>query len=166
MNRSVSKMLREFRNHWTNYVVQSLLAALVVFLLLWLLHAENLIIVASVGSTAFIVFAMPKSLTARPRNVVGGQLTGLACGALAASLAGCGAIPSAAWAQAGVYSLGVGLSIFLMVVLDTEHPPASGTALGVAIRGISMRSGLAVVLGAIILAIVHHLIKPRLRDLA
>jgi CBS-domain-containing membrane protein len=161
MHRSLKKMVAEFRQHWQNYVFQSALAMGVVFVLLWWLRYENLLIVASLGSTAFIVFAMPRSLTAQKRNVVGGQLTGLVCGALAHALG-----PDALWAQAAFYSLAVGMSMFLMVVLDTEHPPASGTALGVALRGASWRATLAVVAGALLLSLVHHLTRRKLRDLA
>lgn len=154
-------MVTEFRGHWKNYVLQSALATLVVFILLWALRPEYLLIVASIGSTAFIVFAMPKSLSARPRNVIGGQIIGLACGTLAHAL-----MPDLYWTQVGGYSLAVGLSMFLMVVTDTEHAPASGTALGIAFRGASVPATLAVVVGAMVLSLVHHLLKNMLRDLA
>ena len=158
-------MVREFREHWKNYVLQSALGLVVVFILLWWLRAENLLIVASLGSTAFIVFAMPKSLTAQPRNVIGGQISGLGCGALAALLVSMLAEQSPS-GQAALYSLAVGLSIFIMVVSDTEHPPASGTALGIAIRGVSIKATIAVVVGAVLLSLVHQLVRHKLRDLA
>jgi CBS-domain-containing membrane protein len=165
MNRSLRKMMKEFRAHWKSYVLQSALASVVVFVLLWWLRAENLLIVASLGSTAFIVFAMPRSLTAQPRNVIGGQLSGLGCGALASALVSLLAAHSLV-GQAGIYSLCIGLSIFVMVVSDTEHPPASGTALGIAIRGVSLNATLAVVAGAILLSLVHQLAHHKMRDLA
>ncbi|MEA3475081.1 MAG: HPP family protein [Candidatus Cloacimonadota bacterium] len=63
-----------------------------------------------------------------------------------------------------VYSLAVGLSIFVMVVIDTEHPPASGTALGIVITGFSLNATIAVITSAIVLSLVHHFFKPYLRD--
>jgi CBS-domain-containing membrane protein len=63
------------------------------------------------------------------------------------------------------YALAVGLSIFTMVVTDTEHPPASGTALGVAITGMSPDVVVAVVLGIVLLSLIHRFFKPYLRDL-
>jgi len=35
------------------------------------LSLQHLVIVASIGASAFTVFIMPKSKTARPRNVIG-----------------------------------------------------------------------------------------------
>ncbi|MBS3764239.1 MAG: HPP family protein [Planctomycetes bacterium] len=164
MNRSLEKMLEEFRQHWKNYILQSGLATLVFFVLLFVLDAADVLIVASLGSTAFVVFAMPKSLTAQPRNVVGGQMMGLASGALC-TLAGAAGGENLVL-QYSLYSFAVGLSLFLMVVTDTEHPPASGTALGVAMQGVKAKTTLVVVVGAILLALVHHLLRGYLRDLA
>jgi CBS-domain-containing membrane protein len=64
-----------------------------------------------------------------------------------------------------VYSLAVGASIFTMVVIDTEHPPAAGTALGVAITGISLDVFMAVSLSVILLSLIHVFFKPYIRDL-
>jgi CBS-domain-containing membrane protein len=55
-----------------------------------------------------------------------------------------------------MYSVAVGLSFFTMVVTRTEHPPASGTALGVAIAGFSLGAAIAVVTSVVMLSLVHH----------
>jgi CBS-domain-containing membrane protein len=133
MKRSVRKMIDKFRLHWKNYVFQSLFATVAVFVVLYFLTLQNAVIIASIGATAFIVFAMPKALTANARNVIGGHV--------------------------------VGLSIFTMVVTDTEHPPASGTALGVAITGVHPNVLITVVLSIVLLSLIHHFFKPYLRDL-
>ena len=160
MKRSLRKMVAELRMHWRSYLLQSLLATLVVYVMLAALRLENVVIVASLGSTAFIVFAMPKSLSAQARNVIGGQLVGVACGSLGALVLR----PGSPYAIA-VYALAVGLSILVMVVTDTEHPPASGTALGIVTAGISLQVTIAVITGAVILSLIHHVAKERLRDL-
>lgn len=64
-----------------------------------------------------------------------------------------------------VYSLAVGASIFIMVVTDTEHPPASGTALGVAMTGITLNVLIVVIVSVIIFAVIHRMCKPYLKDL-
>jgi len=46
-----------------------------------------------------------------------------------------------------------------------EHPPACGTALGVAITGFSWGVGIAVISSTIILAIIRSLLRPYLKDL-
>ena len=80
MTRSFRRMVEEFRRYWKNYVAQSMLAGCVVLAVLMSLSEGYMVIIASIGSTAFIVFATPASLTAQTRNVIGGQLVGLACG--------------------------------------------------------------------------------------
>ena len=122
----------EFKRLWKNYLYQSFFATIVLFTVLMLLSFENAVVIASIGSTAFIVFTMPRSITARPGRVIGGHLIGLAAGSL------CALIPQSSMIiSVFVYSLAVGISLFMMVALDMEHPPASGTALGVAMTGFS-----------------------------
>ena len=160
MKRSVQKMVEEFRLYWRHYILQSLFATLAVFVVLYFLSLQNAVIIASIGATAFIVFAMPDYVTAQPRNVIGGHLVGLFWG-FVFSL-----VPHAATIEDLVcYSLAVGLSIFTMVVTDTEHPPAAGTALGVAITGMSPNVLVAVILSIVLLSLMHRFFKPYLRDL-
>lgn len=160
MRRSFTKMVEEFELHWKNYVLQSLLATAAVFAVLLCLSARQAVIIASIGATTFIVFAMPDAVTAQPRNVIGGQLVGLACGSL------CALIPHGpVLAAACVYALAVGVSMFAMVVTDTEHPPASGTALGMAITGFSWDTGLAVAVSVVLLSLAHGRLRRFLKDL-
>jgi len=39
-----------------------------------------------------------------------------------------------------IYSLAVGFSIFIMVALNIEHPPASATALGIVMNDFSLKA--------------------------
>ena len=63
------------------------------------------------------------------------------------------------------YALAVGLSFFIMVITDSEHPLAVGTALGMTIVGYSNKSAIGIFLGVIILAFIHYYFKPYIRDL-
>ncbi len=160
MKRLISKIVKELRLYWKNYVFQSLFATLAIFIVLLTLSLQEAVIIASIGATTFIVFAMPKSITAKPRNVIGGHIVGLISGSL------CALIPHPLFIHSiMVYSLAVGFSIFIMVITDTEHPPASGTALGVAIHGFSLGVTIAVIISVVILSLIHHLFKRYLRDL-
>ena len=165
MKKSVTKMMREFRSYWKHYVLQSLLATLVVFVVILSLSVDqDAVIIASIGATAFVIFAMPGSITAKSKNVIGGHLVGLACGFLSSLIP----VPSCinpAIGHSFVYALAVGLSIFVMVVTDTEHPPAAGTALGVVVSGVSYRVTIAVVASAVLLSLIRKLFKPHIRDL-
>jgi CBS-domain-containing membrane protein len=151
---------REFKTFWKNYLLQSLLAVLVVFVVFWSLNVEQAVIVASIGSTAFIVFTMPSYATAQSRRVIGGHLVGFLCGVLGSLILNYLSINPLV-----IYSFTVGLSIFLMVALDFKHPPASGTALGVVISGFSFEVMIAILTSAVILGLAHHYLKRYLRDL-
>lgn len=154
------RIRREFKILWKNYLYQSFLAALVLFIVLFLLNIEHAVVIASIGATAFIVFTMPRNITAMPRRVIGGHLIGLFSGSL------CALIPQPSiLVSIIVYSLAVGISIFLMVTLNAEHPPASGTALGVAITGFSPSVMIAVVTSSLVLSLAHRFCKKYLKDL-
>lgn len=148
------------RKLWRNFLSQSSLAAATVFLVLFVITIENSVVITAIGATAFIVFAMPKSITARSRNVIGGHLIGLTLGSL------CALIPQPSFLySAFAYSLAVGLSTLTMVITDTEHPPAASTALGVAITGFSLSVAVAVITSVTLLSLAHRTLRPFLKDL-
>jgi len=58
---------RKLKKTWRSYVLQSLLAALALMAILYFLDIlTHAAIVAALGASAFIIFAMPKSVLARP----------------------------------------------------------------------------------------------------
>jgi len=150
----------EFRQLWKNYIYQSLIAVIVLAIVLLALSIEQAVIIASIGATAFIVFTMPDNITASPRRVIGGHITGLACGSLAVLIPHQATFPFIA-----VCALAVGISIFLMVALDFEHPPASGTALGIAMTGFSTSVVIAVITSSIVLSLAHMVLRRHLKNL-
>lgn len=160
VSRRWSRIRWNFPELWKHYLYQSFLATLVVLIILLALSLENAVVIASLGATAFIVFTMPKNITARPRRVIGGHIAGMLAGSV------CTLIPhSSTLATALVLSLAVGISIFLMVAFDFEHPPASGTALGIALTGFSPDVIIAVLTSSLMLSLAHHFFKKYLRDL-
>ena len=157
--------LTKFRTYWQYYVFQSLAATVALFALMMIINIqEKPVIIASIGATTFIVFTMPGYLTAKPRNVIGGHIIGMLCGFIASAAIMIMGNPSAI-TLAMILSLAVGLSIFVMVVLDMEHPPASGTALGVVLHGISVTVALTILISILFLSLVHKLFRHYLRDL-
>jgi CBS-domain-containing membrane protein len=166
--RPFSDKLTHFRAHAPSYVIQSLLATGVMLVAMWLIKLghramdlEGAVIVASIGSSSFAVFAIPGSRVSQPRSVLGGPLIGLGCGLLWNLAAGpLGYYDFVAFAAAA------GSTMFLMVVTDTEHPPACGVALAIAMRGWHVGDTTAVVMSAVVLATAHKLLRPYLRDLA
>jgi CBS-domain-containing membrane protein len=151
---------REFHSSWKNFLFQSVLAAITIFIVFLFLHREQAVIIAAIGGTAFIVFIMPSADTAKSQNVIGGHIIGFVSGMLGVLI-----LRNTTIASIVVYALVVGISIFLMITLNLEHPPASGTALGVAISGFQSEILIAILTSTIILSLGHHFLRKYLKDL-
>ncbi len=159
-----------FKKNPRNYVFQSLLAlAAMLIILSFVKILTETAIVAALGASSFIVFAMPSSRTAGARRLIGGHIIGILCGALCYHIFNCSPLEEWAcnydlivWFS---YALSVALSLFMMTITDTEHPPAASTALGIAVYGFSWETVVFVVLFTILLAITRKLLKPWLKDL-
>lgn len=158
--RTLNQMMIEFLMFWKNYVFQSAAATLATMIILFILKMENVVVVASIAASIFIVFAMPKAISARKRAIIGGHLFGLLFGSLWTL------VPQPnEFTTIVIYSFAVGSTMLAMVIFDMEHPPACGTALGVAITGYSWGVGIAVISSTIILAVIRSLLRPYLKDL-
>ena len=165
MAKTFVEMMADFRRYRKNFLLQSLLATVSLFCVLVLLGQQEVVFVASIGATTFIVFTLPDKFTAQPRNVIGGHVIGLLCGAAAVKLLT--AFPDLyPTLRLGVFALAVGIAMFIMIVFDMEHPPAAGTALGIAVEGFTMQMALGVVFCAVVLTLIRLLLRPWLRDLA
>ena len=149
-------IIDKFKKLWIYYILQSLLAAVALFALVLILGREKMVVISSIGATSFIVFAMPTSVSAKTRNVLGGHLVGLASGAIFFYTA----LPYYI-----EYPAAVGVAIFLMVALDVEHPPAAGTALAVVIREVSPPVFVAIMTSALILSQCRYYLRHHLKDL-
>jgi CBS-domain-containing membrane protein len=153
-----------------HYILQSLLAVIAVAIILYFVETlTHAAIVAALGASSFIVFAMPKTVAAEPRRLIGGHISGLLCGMLGyyisynSPFAGYfGGTNLLHWLPA---ALVVGLSIFLMTVFNFEHPPAAGTALGIATHEWSGDTIIFIVVFAVMLAIAGIVLKKYLRNL-
>jgi len=73
------------------------------------------LLIAPFGASCVLVFALPHSPLARPRNVIGGHLVSATVGVCAYALFG-----AAPWS----FGIGVGFAIALMELTSTLHPPA------------------------------------------
>lgn len=156
------------RHHFLRYLWQSLAAGAVILVVLVLLdEVQQTAIIAALGASAFIVFAAPRSYSAKPRAILGGYAVGTICGIaameLVAAFTSCGAEWNIWRAVAGAGA--VALSLFLMTVTDTEHPPAAGLGLAFVLNPWDFAT-VAVVLGAAgLLTLAGRLLKRWLLDL-
>jgi len=161
---------RAFKRAPKYYIRQSLMSVAVVFIILYFVNVlSQLAIVAALGASTFIVFAMPRSTMAEPRSLIGGHAVGLLSGFIcySAFLAGhLGRLTgNGGFLFALACALSIGLSIFLMTITDTEHPPAAATALGVVAHGWSYQVAIFVLVCAVVLAISRRVLSSRLKDL-
>lgn len=150
-------MIDKFKRLWMYYILQSFLAALALFVLVLFLGSDKMVVISVMGATSFIVFAMPKAVSAQTKNVIGGHLVGLACGTIFYFIK----LPYFI-----EYPCVVGIAIFLMVALDVEHPPAAGTALAVVINEVSpIDAYVIIMISALILSQCRYFLRRYLKDL-
>jgi CBS-domain-containing membrane protein len=165
----IDKRLKE---NFSSYIFQSALAFVSLVAILYFLDVfTKTAIVAGLGASSFIVFAMPKSVTARPRNVVGGHIVGIVAGSISFFilwLFGLNCIVLPKFTEISLYALSVGLAVFFMVITDTKHPPAGATALGFSIvkGGWPYSDAIFVILSMVALSFSRFLLKRWLKDLA
>lgn len=157
------------KNKIRRYVLQCALAGLFVLVLLLVLDAvTQTVLIAALGSSAFIAFAVPRSLQSGPRYLVGGYIVGIAIGCLMGTLNSALHFSDAALAHSIMVLFGAfatGLAMFTMVVTKTEHPPAAALALGLVLNEWSLLTLVVVFAGALGLSVCKQLVLPVLLDL-
>ena len=161
----------KFRRIPGHYVVQCLMATAAIMVVLALMDAaEHTALIAALGASAFIAFTMPEAHVSKPRYLVGGYLVGLTVGVVFGLAFRSLALPAEGVArhaaQIALGGLAVGVAIFLMVVLNFEHPPAAGVALGLVVNQTWSIVTLGVILSAIIsLCLIKWLLRRYLKNL-
>jgi CBS domain-containing membrane protein len=126
---------------WRSSLAAALAIALTVGLSQWLL-APPLFLVAAVGASSVLIFALPASPLAQPWSVFGSYAISALVGVLAARL-----VPSMPVAA----GLAVGGAILAMISLRCLHPPAGAVALFAVTGGEPVHSqGLQYVLSPVV----------------
>lgn len=87
----------------------------------WLTKQENIFLIGSFGASSVLIYGAIQSPLAQPRNLIGGHVVSAIIGVTVYKL-----MPDAIWLTA---PLAVALSIVLMQVTKTLHPPGGATAL-------------------------------------
>ncbi|MCK4998787.1 MAG: HPP family protein [Anaerohalosphaera sp.] len=148
-------ILDKFKKDWFNYIMQSLIAAFVVLLVVYVFHGSE-VVIATMGATTFICFAMPKTVSAKSVNVIGGHIVGLVCGALflMTNMTIHAELP-----------LAVGLAFFFMAVLDLEHPPAIGTTVAVIVNEAHLVEAVLIILSVSLICLCRYAMKSHIKDL-
>ena len=160
----------KFRKNKLRYILQCLLAMVAAMLVLTVLDfAANKVVVASLGASCFIVFTMPHARASTPRRLLGGYAVGLAIGTT------CYWLSVADWPNSMAFlsehslavfgGLAIGSAMFIMVITNTEHPPAASIALGLVMKEWSLETVMVAAIEVIMLCVLKRLIKPILIDL-
>lgn len=89
-------------------------------------HSDVIYLIGSFGASSVLVYGVIQSPLAQPRNLIGGHLVSALVGVTVQQLA-----PDILWITA---PLAVSLSIVLMQITKTLHPPGGATAL-IAVTG-------------------------------
>ncbi len=151
------------------YALQCSLAAAVVFILLLVLDAmTQTVLIAALGASTFVAFALPRSLQSSPRCLIGGYLVGIFAGSLMAMLNIAIDFSDIVTAHASMVvfaALATGLAMFIMVVTKTEHSPAAALALGLVLNEWSLLTLVVIIAGVVALSICKQLVLPILMDL-
>ena len=151
------------------YVTQCGLATMVVLIVLLVLDTfTQTVLIAALGASAFIAFAVPRSVNADPRHMIGGYLMGIVAGGVMGALSDAVLFSSPAVEHAFIVvagALATGLAMFLMVISRTEHPPAAALALGLVLNQWDWHTLAFIVGGIVVLTVAKQLVMPLLMDL-
>jgi CBS-domain-containing membrane protein len=151
------------------YLFQSGLATLTILLVLLFLDViQHTAIIATLGASAFIIFIMPKSYISMPRQVIFGYLIGIIAGCVCHfSALALSALPFITDKVAMILfgALAVGITIFILAITDTEHPPVVGVALGLVLNQWNYQTIIFIICAVGIMTVIKILLEPILIDL-
>lgn len=163
---------------WSHLIWQPLAAMVFMGIVLFFLNlvATSAILWAvgagSIASSCFVVFAHPSGKTSDPKSIVGSYAVAILTGEFINFIAGYFPIFHGVFLETtNIYALGclaaftVGLAIFLMVLFNLEHPPATGMALVLVLDIRDYRTLVVVFLAAVLLALIRKCLVRCLCDL-
>ena len=162
-------------SRWNHYFLQCCLASAFLILLLLIGDTLKTAIVVGIASSAFTIFVVPNSVAATPRKVIGGHLLAALIGTTIALLLQSPILIEIVIEKRYLLdiaaAMSVGIGIFVMVVTNTEHPPAAGTSLGLVIHccqpsvGVDWSSISFILVSALLLSVVRVLLRDRMVNL-
>ena len=167
LKRIVSQKARE---NILPYIYQPALATLAILLILLFLDViSHTAIIATLGSSAFLVFTRPRAYESRLRPLLGGYLIGTTVGMsfyYLSLLPGLVSLPISTSTVVVIFSaMAVGGAIFLMVITNTEHSPAAGMALGLVMNDWDYKTILFIFSAVGVLAVLRQILRPYMIDL-
>ncbi len=114
--------LVDYKEHFWSFIGAFVGIGLIAFLqTFYLTREENVFLIGSFGATCVLIYGAIQSPLAQPRNLIGGHLVSALIGVTVYKI-----IPDIIWLTAPI---AVALSIVLMQITKTLHPPGGATAL-------------------------------------
>jgi len=114
--------LVDFKEQFWSFVGAFFGIGIIAFLQSYLLEKNDaVLLIASFGASSVLIYGAIQSPMAQPRNLIGGHLVGAFIGVAVYKL-----LPDIVWLTA---PLAVALSIVVMQITKTLHPPGGATAL-------------------------------------
>jgi len=163
----------KLKKYFFNYILQCFLATLVLSIALFFLNIlTETALIASLGATAFIVFAMPRTYSSAPRRLIGGYTVGISVGLIFFYLENKIDYLSLFEPQINhplsyvLAAVAVGITIFIMTITNTEHAPAAGISLGLVINQWDISSLFFIISAMLAMVGVKCLLKPYLINLS
>ena len=160
---------QNFKTNKAKYLLQSALATLTIFLVLIFLDViTHTAIIAALGATAFIVFTMPHAYISKMRVLKGGYIIGILIGCLCSYAANSHILVFNGNEELSYIIFGglaVGAATFLMVVTNTEHPPAAGMALGLVLNKWDLKTIIFIFISLTVMVLIKRILKTKMIDL-
>ena len=130
---------KKFSNNKLKYINQIVIATVITLLILLSLNVlPNDVVIASIGASLFMIFAVPHKNISRSKYVLGGYAVGCLVGVLCFALEHTDFVANSIllynYEDELFGALAVGLTMFLMVVFQVEHPPAAAFSLGLVLH--------------------------------
>ena len=161
---------RQFRQNPLPYIIQCTLAGIMMVVILLVLNVvTETALIAALASSAFVAFTMPHSYFAKPRSLLGGYFVsaviGIGCDMISVHPHAIGLFQSPEAATIALAAFSVSLSIFVMVITDTEHAPAAGLALGFVLNSWNSVTIVLILFSISFMATSKRLLKKWMTDL-
>lgn len=152
------------------FALQAVVATAVMFTVLAFVHSlSSAAIAAGLASSVVGVFLGPSNRTSRIRSVVGGHAVALVLGTMFAVILFLAPVEAFMAQRQILFNLSlataVGAAMLLMAITNSEHPPAAGTALGMASREFDILIFLSIIGAVVLLAVMKLAVRPHLKDL-
>ncbi|MEF8879880.1 MAG: HPP family protein [Candidatus Thermoplasmatota archaeon] len=153
----------KFKDNKSKFVFQCILATLTILaVLLFLDILTEIAIITSLGASTMIAFTMPHKYTAASRRIIGGYIVGTVTGLVFYYLTFF--VPTEL--DIIVFAaIAVGFSIFIMTMINVEHAPAAGVALGLVIQNWNHMTIIYIVAAVLWMVIVKTLLRNWMIDL-